>query len=174
MLLLLNLLNLLLVLLLEITDMSYTNQTVFDAALMHLRIQGVASVSYPIAESLSSRRCLYRDPEGNACAVGCLIPASLYDPKMEGIRAGKLGLSQLFAGVPPELLNSLQDAHDMKMPEVKDGDMSEWEKHMAGIADYWRLRYTPPGVCDPTAINVEVAALLEKVKADRNKIAACV
>jgi hypothetical protein len=60
-------------------------------------------------------RCLYRDPEGGACAYGQCIPDSMYDKGMEQHNADELNSK----GWVPEslkrhlpLLIELQNAHD--------------------------------------------------------------
>ena len=53
-----------------------TGQEIFDSVLAHLRKQGDASLN-------ASGKCAYRGEGGTACAVGCLIPDELYDPRIE-------------------------------------------------------------------------------------------
>jgi hypothetical protein len=79
--------------------------------------------------------CVYRDSEGRACAVGCLIPDDVYDPGAEGptvanlrikggawsgsstLRSNKLAAMLNAAGIPatPEVfqfLGAWQTLHD--------------------------------------------------------------
>ena len=50
-----------------------TNQEAFDKALAHMRAQGERSVDAFTGD------CLYRSDDGLACAVGCLIPDSMWE-----------------------------------------------------------------------------------------------
>ena len=52
-------------------------QEVFDKIYLHLIEQGRKSVN-------SDGRCQYRYPDGDKCAIGCLIPDELYTPELEG------------------------------------------------------------------------------------------
>lgn len=65
--------------------------------------------------------CLYRTPEGNKCAVGCLIPDEVYTPDMEGVGIDSLldcgerpvrPLCQTLAGVDRHFLSAAQESHD--------------------------------------------------------------
>ncbi len=121
-----------------------TNQEIFNKVLAHLRTQGRASTSN------TNMSCLYRGPDGDKCAVGCLIPDDKYDPAMEGRRAEDvLGEWPDALGFPAtyytlELLRYLQCAHDQYMPTRHDpADLSRWENMMATTALQHRLDYAP-------------------------------
>lgn len=60
--------------------MSMTAQEVFDAVATHLLTQNARSVTED-----SPGTCLYRGPEGRKCAIGALIPDSLYRPEIENV-----------------------------------------------------------------------------------------
>jgi hypothetical protein len=90
------------------------DQGAFDAALLHLLIQGHRSVS-------SSGRSQLRGPEGEKSAIGALIPDRLYRNSMEGKTIQQLlaaynpeylPLRHHLSGVGLPLLNALQDLHD--------------------------------------------------------------
>jgi hypothetical protein len=90
------------------------DQGAFDAALLHLLIQGHRSVS-------ASCRCQLRGPEGAKSAIGALIPDRLYGNSMEGkpiqqllaaYNPEYLPLRHHLSGVGLPLLNALQDLHD--------------------------------------------------------------
>ena len=90
------------------------DQGAFDAALLHLLIQGHRSVS-------SSGRCQLRGPGGAKSAIGTLIPDRLYRDSMEGKTIQQLlaayspeylPLRHHLSGVGLPLLNALQDLHD--------------------------------------------------------------
>ena len=76
-----------------------TKQEIFNIVAAHLMKQGCISVS-------SLNYCVYRNPEGLRCAVGCLITDDEYDPAMDdrGI-AGETGVRYLIEkGLLPERL----------------------------------------------------------------------
>jgi hypothetical protein len=90
------------------------NQGAFDAALLHLLIQGHRSVS-------SSGRSQLRGSRGSKSAIGALIPDRLYGNSMEGKTIQQLlaayspeylPLRRHLSGVGLPLLNALQDLHD--------------------------------------------------------------
>ena len=102
--------------------------------------------------------CRYRDAGGTACAVGCLIPDELYDPVIEGlsvsqiIRAAVYLHDQAQARAPftritnhigaehLQLLQELQEAHDM---DLYISGLDAWEEEMHRIACAFDLQYTP-------------------------------
>ncbi len=132
-------------------------QQVFDKVLTHLRKQEHAAVN--------GGGCVYRAPNGDMCAFGCLIPNELYAPVMEGISASVLldqtewnsaesaryrdtlpghdaRLRALFLGsVPIALISELQRAHD---GALKNYGMTRWEREMREIAERYALNYTAP------------------------------
>lgn len=55
-----------------------TNQEIFDKVAEHLLVQNEQ------AYDETSQKCCYRDDHGRKCAVGCLIPDSLYSSIVEG------------------------------------------------------------------------------------------
>ena len=128
-----------------------TEQEIFDTVLTHLREQGKAAAT-------DDGGCRYRDADGTACAVGCLIPDELYDPVIEGlsvsqiIRAAVYLHDQAQARAPftritnhigaehLQLLQELQDAHDVYL---FDSGMAAWEEGMHRIACAFDLQYTP-------------------------------
>ena len=52
-------------------------QEIFDKIYLHLIEQGRKSID-------SDGQCMYRSPDGDKCAIGCLIPDELYTPELEG------------------------------------------------------------------------------------------
>lgn len=75
--------------------------------------------------------CLYRlnphDPSSPGCAVGCLIPDTIYAEYFEGIgtveellEEGPCELRALFYNVELEFLRDAQDAHDTKATDAAD------------------------------------------------------
>ncbi|MEM5403808.1 hypothetical protein [Paraburkholderia unamae] len=57
---------------------TWKRQRVFDHVAAHLLEQGERSTKG------STRNCMYRDGRGHACAIGAVVPESVYDPAMEG------------------------------------------------------------------------------------------
>ena len=54
-----------------------TPQEIFDTVAEHLAKQG-----HPALSGYKGS-CMYRNKNGESCAVGCLIPDEMYDPKMD-------------------------------------------------------------------------------------------
>lgn len=91
-------------------------QEVFNTVLRHL--------AKMTDQAVDGAACCYRTPEGNSCAVGCLINDDEYNPDMEGSGVAGLGL------MLPErlrgcvgLLKALQMIHD---------DPRNWERDEFG------------------------------------------
>lgn len=87
-----------------------TPQEAFDRAVFGTIRQGRGSYVGRVS-------CRYRGPDGTRCTIGRLIPDRLYNPEMEGRSARGLLkewpiVAKHFAGVPVELLEDLQGAHD--------------------------------------------------------------
>lgn len=120
-------------------------QEIFDKVLAHLRAQGKQSTAGGV--------CAYRSPEGNMCAVGCLIPDELYDPIIEDVGVGWLDNKEAPGGRVLDsiidtlgisehvgLLRNLQRAHDFPL----ENSLGLWEMCMETIAKDFGLHYTPP------------------------------
>ena len=87
-------------------------QQIFDTVVAHLNKQG-----HP-ARNVGGD-CMYLAPNGDMCAVGCLL-GDTYDPQMEGgVVAELVSEYELPFGQHVELLTSLQCAHDYCI-DVKD------------------------------------------------------
>lgn len=93
---------------------------IFEHVKKHLLTQGVRSVK-------QSKTCSYKGSEGTQCAIGCLIPDSLYHPFMEGkvIRTLLTEHATLSEYLLPEdmpietglsFLSDLQYVHDSDAP----------------------------------------------------------
>ena len=111
--------------------MTMNSQEVFDTVATHLMNQGRRAFD-PVRSE-----CRYRAPNGDMCAVGCLIPDSLYDEyRMEGENAAELildtpELRSLFdENINLQLFDSLQEAHDHDMLLSMDA----WVSSMRSIA----------------------------------------
>ena len=118
------------------------NQTIFNKVLEHIRSMKHQSLN-------ASGNCVYRTPDGNKCAVGCLIPNKDYSPKMDNIDSTEISsvwhrfkaLKRLFKDDQLELLRDLQKVHD---------DICNWSERgfvgnqlMRIIARKHGLQYTP-------------------------------
>lgn len=63
-----------------------TKQEIFDTVARHLATQGRQAVREvtPEDNGLPISTCQYRTPDGLKCAVGAIMPDSIYTPDMEG------------------------------------------------------------------------------------------
>ena len=97
-----------------------TPQQAFTKMVNHLRKQN--------AECRHSRgECVFRNDEGMACAIGCLIPDDEYHVGMEGQAAWAL---RTFSGWPIETGRVMAD-----MQRTHDGyAVSQWEDRFALVA----------------------------------------
>lgn len=111
-----------------------TAQEIFDKIVSHLRTQNAVSVR-------SDGGCAYRSGDGEKkCAVGCLIPDDVYDPRMEGFMASVVvrdykELAHLRGH--QDLLESMQMIHDHV-------SLDRWEDRFKIEAMDHNLTYTPP------------------------------
>lgn len=119
-------------------------QKVFDQVKKHLLWQKGKSVTKEIEAlgsfGLTEVRCAYRGKFGYMCAIGCLIPDSLYDPDMEFKRV--TGLVKDFPEMRAILgiteygdvmfLSGLQDIHDIH-------PVASWKDELTKFAKAWNL-----------------------------------
>lgn len=108
-----------------------TTQEVFNKVALHLLTQ--------FKQAKVDNKCRYRSNDGLSCAVGCLIPDSLYDYRLEGgtvfavlqFAAGTNRLKEFAAvGISESnfaLLTELQMVHDIREPQ-------DWYSHLCDIA----------------------------------------
>lgn len=115
-----------------------TSQQVFDYVVKHLRTQGRQSLNP------STGDCLYRNPNGLSCAVGCLVKTSEYSRDLEGnsieaiVRVGIL--SGPFWWPHVSLLTALQELHDTE-EDFKD---PKFERAVRQTAWQFKLKYPKP------------------------------
>jgi hypothetical protein len=125
--------------------MSLTAQEVFDKVVAHLRKQ-MAHSEAPVCTGLeTTTRCLYRSPQGLACAVGCLITDEEYRPSFD--EGAGVQVKHIMDCVPSfrervgkeneGLLYRLQEVHDCNNPLC-------WEMEFREVARYYQLTYTAP------------------------------
>lgn len=116
-------------------------QVVFSKVYLALLQQGVPSTA-PHPTKLTPR-CRYRGDDGNKCAIGHLIPDTMYDEKLEGwgVEAGIMQstLQKIFPESNEELgllLHCLQNAHDTFL--VSKG-LDAWKAQMHNVAKKFEL-----------------------------------
>ena len=103
-------------------------QNTFNVIVSHLMKQKARAVS-------DVGNCMYRGKNNMKCAVGCLIPDNLYDPKFEGrILVGRPSLVNLLEGLGHniELLSELQYVHD------KDS-VEHWLDNLTNVGEEFNL-----------------------------------
>ena len=121
-------------------------QYLFDRIVRHLRTQQRKALRS------DGKSCSYLSPNGDRCAVGCLIEPEHYTPEVEG-RGIHFTLLQIvllkslpwlraseFRQAPaliPSLLNRMQEVHD-------DEELDNWEYCWESIAERHSLKYTAP------------------------------
>lgn len=108
---------------------SMTPQEIFDTVAVHLIKQG--------RKSLDGLKCRYRAADGCRCAVGALIPDSLYHEAMEGMPVDVLAAA-FHSELPGwfsddlQLLQALQRVHDLN-------STGEWRLRLAWAAEEFGL-----------------------------------
>ena len=115
-----------------------TAQELFDIIVAHLRAQG--------SKALNGNECCYRTPDGKKCAIGCLIPDSIYSNRMECkdfLTISRLGFFENCLDLKEEirantdLLGGMQIIHDQH-------PVSSWEVKFSALAARRELLYSPP------------------------------
>lgn len=114
----------------------YSKQQTFNRVVKHLRGMTERSMNDVIG-------CAYRGDDGRKCAVGCLIPDSLYDETMEGLGAQRPIMRDLLnlAGHDADLCSDLQQVHD------REEYFADREFYLACVAEKHGLRM--PDLEDP-------------------------
>jgi hypothetical protein len=78
--------------------------------------------------------CMYRNPDGLKCAIGCLIPDEVYTPDMEGTIAGLIIKGYLDISALGEdgehFLDGLQTIHDFYHPVDWEQELNLFELEM--------------------------------------------
>lgn len=114
-----------------------TKQEVFIKVRDHLLAQNARA--FKLAGN-GEEFCMYRTPEGKACAAGCLIKDEFYSPNIEGmgtydepvIKALKLSGVNMDDQQTANLVSSLQAMHDSQDP-------IEWEAYLANTGRFYGL-----------------------------------
>lgn len=115
-----------------------TYQEIFTKVRNHLLAQNKKSLIPPHQELTSG--CAYRGIGNTACAIGCLIPDSLYTIELEGRSVGSTDVSKVLAQViglewdTPEMWEYIRFLRKLQL--VHDGaiDPSEWPGALADVA----------------------------------------
>jgi len=119
-----------------------TRQQIFTKVKNHLLSQNAKAMG-------KYGTCMYRTGEGLKCAVGCLIPDDVYDPKIEyktvnNLCDGMVGSFTFLKDFDKNFLRRLQVIHD-------NVDVKDWEKELKAFATLENLVYdndnsniTPP------------------------------
>lgn len=95
----------------EDTMIPLDDQTAFDRMVQHCFDQGFRSEA--------KDTCMYRMDNGARCAVGCLIPDEQYRKDFEGKSAAHVANEvPVLSEVDWDLLESMQTAHDFRMPPL--------------------------------------------------------
>jgi hypothetical protein len=116
-------------------------QKVFDIVSDHLLTQ-MESSSVPHSELEGEDFCLYRNPNGLKCAIGCLIADEVYRPELEDkdvlekdvLDAIQCSLSERVTKEDLYLLMDLQMIHDVYEP-------LEWRKELEACAKDYKLAF---------------------------------
>jgi len=116
-------------------------QEVFDKIYLHLIEQGRKSVN-------SDGRCQYRSPDGDKCAIGCLIPDELYTPELEGNGVSMPIIEDVLNKIYPDMtdedllfLLDLQDLHDIEIIQY-NSFIEHVHNEMEIIADAYDLNFS--------------------------------
>ena len=119
-----------------------TQQQTFDTVVAHLRKQGRKAAN-------DTGTCLYRAPNGDRCAAGCLVADEDYIEEWEGnivatfngcaplLEPNPVGQYLLDLGHDLELVYELQSIHDKHDPE-------DWEEKWQTLARRYNLEFPFP------------------------------
>jgi len=122
-----------------------TKQQMFDFMVNHLRSQGKPSVD-TLDQSCESP-CMYRGSNGLMCAIGCMIPDSLYNSHLEGESVSMylrvVGVSRE-AGTRSFLSMAQPYLHEDLSGELPEDFLTSLEENAIKLADEYSLTYTPP------------------------------
>lgn len=116
-----------------------TPQQVFDQCKHHLLTQGKKSQKENESADLNSGiiavlSCAYKGANNTACAAGCFIGDSEYDPSFEGAHWNWLVSEKKVPSNHESLIRCLQIIHD-------HSDVSEWPKKLENLAIEFNLIY---------------------------------
>jgi hypothetical protein len=111
-------------------------QQMFDEVAVHLLTQQAK------AQEDEGGLCRYRAPNGNRCAIGCLIAPEHYTRKLEVFSIGdpivqdavSWSIGHNLNDIPSavDLLNDLREVHDRLT-------VNEWPTHLRAVASRYKL-----------------------------------
>ena len=112
-------------------------QTIFYRVVRHLLTQGEKSTK--VLHGYGNEQCVYKNPDGLKCAVGCLITDKEYTPEMEGktvdgLFASYPNLAERLGKENFHLLNGLQLIHDHRYPK-------SWKRSLQNYAVLHNLKF---------------------------------
>jgi hypothetical protein len=113
------------------------SQAIFDQVAKHLLTQKRRASHPEDKRPDGSPKCMYRAPNGDKCAAGCLIKDEHYSPGLENWSAhtnvvrGAIEKS-VGTGVDIGLVTRLQSIHDWEPIET-------WKEHLRGVASQYML-----------------------------------
>lgn len=107
-----------------------TTQFAFNKMVTHLRAQGERALQ--VGQGNEYEACAYLAPNGNKCAVGCLISANSYNPYLEGKAYNEDEVVAALAesgydDLSEDLLSAMQFLHD-------DIAVDHWEQGFKDVA----------------------------------------
>lgn len=114
-----------------------TAQETFDTVVTHL-----AGMTH---RSMVGETCVYRAPDGNKCAVGCLITDNEYQKKLEGLPVRHIinvqsDVMPVFAddyACHKDMLARLQDIHDQL--DYWTGNREDMKNQLRGVARQYEV-----------------------------------
>ena len=112
-------------------------QVFYDKTCAHLVTQGCRAYgkftqTSSLGVQCADYGCMYRTPDGKSCAIGCHIPDSEYDEKMENKNISTLTATYpTIAKLIPDLglATELQSVHDFMEDWWNTGGLSELGKN---------------------------------------------
>ena len=129
----------------DIDIVTATQQQMFDFMVNHLRSQGKPSVN--TLDQSCEPLCMYRGSNGLMCAIGCMIPDSLYDSDLEGESVSMylrvVGVSRE-AGTRSFLSMAQPYLHDDLSGELPEDFLTLLEENAINLAEVYKLEYIPP------------------------------
>ena len=104
---------------------------------------------HPQSTKEGSVACVYRGKDGAKCAIGCVLPDSLYEPSMDKWGAGVVNILNnrpnvraFFGDIPAETLRQLQVMHDHYL-FGDDGFDQHMDRELRLFAFQYNLNYPP-------------------------------
>ncbi len=121
------------------------DQEAYEKVRAWLTRPGATRAVYEVPSPNSLPICAYRTPDGNKCAIGCLIPDELYEKDMEGKIAVALirdnpQLVEFFKNCTVGFLDKMQGVHDSASNWDENGFTAHGLAELDYIADTHGLK----------------------------------